>query len=107
MNGGDTMLVDAGCDYEGYSSDITRVFPVSGHFSSPQRAIYDALNDVHSRLLDYLRQAELLRLNEIYLAMIEYIAENLSEVGMFSSNMGKEELLYVSLFFFSQYFLKN
>ncbi|VDK77881.1 unnamed protein product [Litomosoides sigmodontis] len=79
VNGGDTMLVDAGCDYEGYSSDITRVFPVSGHFSAPQRAIYDALNDVHSRLLEYLRQTELLRLNEIYLAMIEYIAENLSE----------------------------
>ncbi|KAL3998679.1 Metallopeptidase M24 family protein [Acanthocheilonema viteae] len=94
VNGSDTVLVDAGCDYEGYSSDITRVFPVSGHFSVPQRAIYDALNDVQSHLLDYLRQTELLRLNEIYFAMIEYIAENLSEVGIFSSNMGKEELLY-------------
>uniref|UniRef100_A0A0R3RPE4 AMP_N domain-containing protein n=1 Tax=Elaeophora elaphi TaxID=1147741 RepID=A0A0R3RPE4_9BILA len=93
VNGADTMLVDAGCDYEGYSSDITRVFPVSGHFSAPQRAIYDALNDVQSRLLDYLKQTELLRLNEIYFAMLEYIAENFSEIGMFSSNMGKEELL--------------
>ncbi|VDO29294.1 metallopeptidase family M24 containing protein [Brugia malayi] len=94
ISSSDAMLVDAGCDYEGYSSDITRVFPISGHFSVPQRAIYDALNDVQSRLLEYLRQTELLRLNDIYLAMIEYIAKNLSEVGMFPSNMGKEELLY-------------
>ncbi|CAG9534926.1 unnamed protein product [Cercopithifilaria johnstoni] len=94
IDGSDTVLVDAGCDYEGYSSDITRVFPVSGHFNVLQRAIYDALNDVQSRLLDYLRQTELIRLNEIYLAMIEYIAENLAEVGIFSGNMGKEELLY-------------
>uniref|UniRef100_A0A8R1XPA0 AMP_N domain-containing protein n=1 Tax=Onchocerca volvulus TaxID=6282 RepID=A0A8R1XPA0_ONCVO len=94
INDSDTILVDAGCEYEGYSSDITRVFPVSGHFSVPQRAIYDALNDVQSRLLDYLRQTESLRLNEIYLTMIEYIARNCSEIGMFSSNIGEEELLH-------------
>ncbi|KAM3720672.1 Xaa-Pro aminopeptidase [Dirofilaria immitis] len=94
INKSDTMLIDAGCDYEGYSSDITRVFPVSGHFSAPQRAIYDALNDVQSRLLDYLRQTESLRLNDVYLAMIEYIAKNFFEIGIFSSNMGEEELLY-------------
>lgn len=92
------MLVDAGCEYEGYSSDITRVFPVSGHFTAPQKAIYDALNDVQSRLLDYLRQTEFLRLNELYLAMIEYIAENLDAIGIFSSGMGKEEMIYASLF---------
>uniref|UniRef100_A0A915Q6A2 Aminopeptidase P N-terminal domain-containing protein n=1 Tax=Setaria digitata TaxID=48799 RepID=A0A915Q6A2_9BILA len=90
----DAVLIDAGCDYEGYSSDITRVFPVSGCFSAPQRAIYDALNDVQSRLLDFVKQTELLTLNGIYLAMIEYIATNLVEVGVFSSNLEKEELLY-------------
>jgi Xaa-Pro aminopeptidase len=38
---GDLVLVDAGCEYKGYASDITRTFPVSGKFSKPQEAIYE------------------------------------------------------------------
>jgi Xaa-Pro aminopeptidase len=38
---GDLLLIDAGCELDGYASDITRTFPVNGKFSSPQRAIYD------------------------------------------------------------------
>uniref|UniRef100_A0A183DY52 AMP_N domain-containing protein n=1 Tax=Gongylonema pulchrum TaxID=637853 RepID=A0A183DY52_9BILA len=94
INDGDTVLVDAGCDYEGYTSDITRVFPVSGYFSAPQRALYDALNDVQSRLLNYLKQTELLRLNEVYTAMIEYLAKNLVEIGLFSDSLDKDELVH-------------
>jgi Xaa-Pro aminopeptidase len=33
-------LIDAGCELEGYASDITRTFPVNGRFSGPQRALY-------------------------------------------------------------------
>lgn len=38
---GDLVLVDAGCEYEYYASDITRTFPVSGEFSAAQRALYE------------------------------------------------------------------
>lgn len=38
---GDLVLIDAGCEYEMYSSDITRTFPANGKFSPEQRAIYD------------------------------------------------------------------
>jgi Xaa-Pro aminopeptidase len=38
---GDLVLVDAGCELDGYASDITRTFPVNGRFSAPQRALYD------------------------------------------------------------------
>jgi Xaa-Pro aminopeptidase len=37
----DLLLIDAGCEYEGYASDITRTFPVGGRFSGPQRAVYE------------------------------------------------------------------
>lgn len=40
MRNGDLVLVDAGCEYEGYASDITRTFPVNGKFTLEQRAIY-------------------------------------------------------------------
>ena len=41
MQSGDLVLIDAGCEYQGYAGDITRTFPVNGKFSAPQRAIYD------------------------------------------------------------------
>jgi len=41
ISDGDLVLIDAGCEYENYASDITRTFPVNGKFSPEQAAIYD------------------------------------------------------------------
>jgi Xaa-Pro aminopeptidase len=41
LKDGDLLLVDAGCELDGYASDITRTFPVNGAFSGPQRDIYE------------------------------------------------------------------
>jgi Xaa-Pro aminopeptidase len=41
MQDGDLVLIDAGCELDGYASDITRTFPVNGRFSGPQRTLYE------------------------------------------------------------------
>jgi Xaa-Pro aminopeptidase len=41
MRDGDLLLIDAGCELDGYASDITRTFPVNGRFSGPQRDVYE------------------------------------------------------------------
>ena len=41
LHAGELCLIDAGCELDGYASDITRTFPVNGKFSGPQRALYD------------------------------------------------------------------
>ena len=41
LNGGDLLLIDAGCELDGYASDITRTFPVNGKFSAAQRDLYE------------------------------------------------------------------
>jgi len=41
LGAGDLLLVDAGCELDGYASDITRTFPVNGKYSGPQRAVYE------------------------------------------------------------------
>jgi Xaa-Pro aminopeptidase len=41
LHDGDLILIDAGAEYEGYASDLTRTYPVNGEFSSVQREIYE------------------------------------------------------------------
>jgi Xaa-Pro aminopeptidase len=41
LRDGDLVLIDAGCELDGYASDITRTFPVNGRFTVPQRALYE------------------------------------------------------------------
>ena len=41
LNDGDLLLIDAGCELDGYASDITRTFPVSGKFSAVQKDVYE------------------------------------------------------------------
>ncbi len=41
LKDGDLLLIDAGCELDGYAADVTRTFPVNGRFSGPQREIYD------------------------------------------------------------------
>jgi Xaa-Pro aminopeptidase len=40
---GDLVLIDAGCEYRMYASDVTRTFPVGGRFTEPQRELYDVV----------------------------------------------------------------
>lgn len=41
MQAGDLLLIDAGCELDGYASDITRTFPIGGKFTGPQKDIYE------------------------------------------------------------------
>jgi Xaa-Pro aminopeptidase len=41
LKDGDLLLIDAGCELDGYASDITRTFPVGKKFSGPQKALYE------------------------------------------------------------------
>jgi len=41
MSAGELLLIDAGCEYQGYASDITRTFPVDGKFTGPQKEVYE------------------------------------------------------------------
>lgn len=41
LQDGELLLIDAGCEYQSYASDITRTFPVNGRFTGPQKAIYE------------------------------------------------------------------
>jgi Xaa-Pro aminopeptidase len=43
MSDGELLLIDAGCEYRGYASDITRTFPVGGRFTPAQKDVYEVV----------------------------------------------------------------
>src|SRR5216683_2511957 len=43
LRDGDLLLIDAGCELDGYASDVTRSFPVNGRFSAAQRDAYEVV----------------------------------------------------------------
>jgi Xaa-Pro aminopeptidase len=55
LNAGDLLLVDAGCELDGYAADITRTFPVDGRFTSPQREIYELVLAAQSAAIAAVR----------------------------------------------------
>lgn len=52
INDGDLVLIDAGCEYRCYASDITRTFPANGRFTPPQRDIYDLVLSAQLAAID-------------------------------------------------------
>ncbi|MBK9175185.1 MAG: aminopeptidase P family protein [Flavobacteriales bacterium] len=59
-NDGDVILMDFGCEYGGYASDLTRCVPVNGRFTKRQRAVYDAVLRVKNEATQLLRPGTML-----------------------------------------------
>ena len=55
LRDGDLLLVDAGAEYKGYASDITRTFPINGRFTKPQREIYDLVLKAQMACVEMVR----------------------------------------------------
>ena len=51
LNDGELVLVDAGCEYKNYASDITRTFPVNGKFSKSQEAVYEIVLEANKEAI--------------------------------------------------------
>ena len=52
---GELILIDAGCEYKYYASDITRTIPVSGEFSSAQKELYEMVLNVQLSIIDMIK----------------------------------------------------
>lgn len=52
---GELVLVDAGCEWGLYASDITRTYPINGKFSAEQRAVYDIVLEAHIKACEAIQ----------------------------------------------------
>jgi Xaa-Pro aminopeptidase len=55
LRDGELLLIDAGAEYRGYASDITRTFPISGRYTKAQREIYDLVLEAQTSCVEMVR----------------------------------------------------
>jgi Xaa-Pro aminopeptidase len=87
LRDGDLVVVDAGAEYGRYASDITRTYPVSGHFTAEQadvyRAVYQAQEDIFSAIKPGVTMAELQHVAEESLRRSGHLADFIHGFGHF------------------------
>jgi len=80
MRDGELVLIDAGCEYEGYAADITRTFPVNGKFSPEQKALYDVVLKAQLAAIKKVRPGN--AWNQPHDATVRVITRGLIELGL-------------------------
>jgi Xaa-Pro aminopeptidase len=80
LKDGDLILIDAGAEYKGYASDITRTFPVNGKYSKAQREVYDVVLDVQEKCVEYTKTGNTVKGRQEY--SIELLTEGMKKLGL-------------------------
>jgi len=98
LKDGDLLLVDAGAEYKGYASDITRTFPINGKFTQGQREIYDLVLKTQKSCVDMVRPG--VRLEDLKTHSIEVLTEGMVELGLLKGDPKKliEEKKYMQFY---------
>ena len=87
VNNGDLVLIDAGCEYENYASDITRTFPVNGKFSAEQAAIYDIVLQAQLAAIEQIKPGA--TYNVANDATVAVITEGLRDLGILDGDVSE------------------
>ena len=80
VKSGDLVLIDAGCELDGYASDITRTFPANGKFTGPQRTLYDLVLASQQAAIDACKPGA--RFTDPHDASVKVLAQGMLDVGL-------------------------
>ena len=80
LRDGDLLLIDAGCEYQGYAADITRTFPVNGRYSGPQRDVYQIVLDAQFAAIATVRPGA--SFNDAHDAALRVLAQGLVDLKL-------------------------
>lgn len=87
MRDGDLVLIDAGAEFDGYCSDVTRTFPVAAGYSQPQRRIYETVLRAQKEGIALVRPG--VSMEDIHRRATEVLVEGLLDIGLLSGKAGE------------------
>ncbi len=80
LRDGELLLVDAGAEYKGYASDITRTFPINGRYTKAQREIYDLVLAAQMSCVEMVRPG--VTHDELKAHSVEVLTEGMVRLGL-------------------------
>ena len=80
LKDGDLLLIDAGCEYKGYASDITRTFPVSGKYTKAQKEVYDIVLETQLACVEATKTGTTVKQRQDL--SIEMLTEGMKKLGL-------------------------
>jgi Xaa-Pro aminopeptidase len=87
MKDGDLLLIDAGCEYQYYASDVTRTLPVNGRYTPRQRAVYEVVLAAQRAALAKVRAGAVW--NDPHEAAVRAITQGLVRIGLLKGRVAK------------------
>ena len=81
---GELVLIDAGCELDGYASDITRTFPANGRFTGPQRALYELVLASQQAAIEATRPGA--RFTDPHEATVKVLTQGMLDLGLLDKN---------------------
>jgi Xaa-Pro aminopeptidase len=85
LRDGELLLIDAGCELDGYASDITRTFPVNGRFSGAQRELYDLVLAAQAAAIAATRAGA--RFIDPHDAAVRVLAQGMIDCGLLAGSV--------------------
>ena len=87
LRDGELLLIDAGAEYEGYASDITRTFPVNGRFSEAQREVYEVVLAAQEAAIKKVKPGN--SWNDPHAAAVRELTKGMIELGLLKGKPAK------------------
>ena len=87
LKDGDLLLIDAGCELDGYASDVTRTFPVNGKFGGPQREIYQLVLEAQTAAIAAVKPGN--AWDAPHLAAVGVLARGLVDLKLLKGSPGQ------------------
>jgi Xaa-Pro aminopeptidase len=94
MRAGDLLLIDAGCEYDFYASDVTRTFPIGTRFTPLQRDLYEIVLAAQLKSIELIRPG--VKFDDPHDAAVGVLVEGMCQLGLFKES--PEEVRAKSLF---------
>jgi len=85
LHDGELLLIDAGCELQGYASDITRTFPVNGRFSGAQRDVYELVLAAQQAAMQHVRMGN--SWNEPHDAAVRVLAQGMIDLKLVAGTL--------------------
>ncbi|MEA3370864.1 MAG: aminopeptidase P N-terminal domain-containing protein [Campylobacterota bacterium] len=84
---GELILIDAGCEYKYYASDITRSIPVSGRYTEAQKELYNMVLDVQLKIIKMIKPG--VKRSDLQKKAVKLLSRGMIELGILKASLKK------------------